>query len=92
MGFDHIMIAAGQGRWWCPMCTGSWGWGMMAMWLFWILVIALVVWVLVRGGRLDWGRGQSRSIEILKERYARGEIDLDTYRRMLQELQGPHAP
>lgn len=61
------------------------------MWLFWVLLIALVVWVLVRGGRLDRPRGRSHAVEILRERYARGEIDLDTYRRMLQELQGPPA-
>jgi len=69
---------------------GAWGWGMGAMALFWVLVLGIVIWLAFQlGGR---GRppggdaGRSRAEEILKERYARGEIDRETYQRMLDDL------
>lgn len=73
------------------MCAGAWGWGMMFMWVFWLVVLVALVWlILSRGGRFgDRGagsRGDERAVEILRERYARGEIDAETYRRMLDEL------
>jgi putative membrane protein len=59
------------------------------MWVWWILGIALVVavvWVIARAG----GRGQEprheSSEEILKRRYANGEIDHEEYERRLQDL------
>lgn len=74
---------------WGPM--SGWGWagmwfGVIAMVLFWVMVIALVMW-LVRGS----GRGirrdpQDRAKEILAERYARGEIDTQEYRERLGNL------
>ena len=87
--------------WWCPMCGtmhGTWGWGMMLFTtLFWLAVIALVVWLIVRvtrgggitgrGGGNDRGaEGTDRAEETLRERYARGEIDRETYERMLEDL------
>lgn len=76
------------------MCGSAWGWGMiMSMWLFWLLVILAVVWLVRRSGRTTNGgageRGEGRAVEILKERYARGEIDADTYHRMLDDLRRP---
>lgn len=67
------------------------GFGML---LFWVLIIVVVV-VMVRGlggvgGSGD--RGDTRpppdkdALEILKERYARGEIDEETYERMRREI------
>lgn len=63
-----------------------WGWG--GMWfgpIFWIILIALVVWIVVvllrRGGSaLPDGppRGKTPR-EILDERFARGEIDEQEY-------------
>jgi putative membrane protein len=61
--------------------------GWMALW--WILgavVIALIVWALLRAtGASTAGRGDSPE-EILKRRYAKGEVDQQTYERMLGEL------
>jgi putative membrane protein len=71
--------------------------GMMGgMWLaglFWLLVIgggiALVVWAILRGtgsgGSRDGGQAD-RSLDILRERYARGEIDESEYREMRRTL------
>jgi putative membrane protein len=63
---------------------GWWGgWGMMLWWLPILLVIAVVIWLL--RGRPSGGARDSAE-EALRERYARGEIDDETYRRMLAEL------
>jgi len=87
---------ANQGPWWCPMCGsgGAWGWGMGAMALFWIVVLGIAIWLvlqLVGRGRSPGGdAGRTRAEEILKERYARGEIDRETYQRMLDDVRpGP---
>ncbi len=60
--------------------------GMGVLWplfiLFWILLIAGVVVVI---GWLLRGKADS-PLEILRRRYARGEIDRETYTRMRQEL------
>ena len=55
--------------------------------LFWGLIIAVAVFAFraLTGNRV----GETRDpMEILKERYARGEIDGDEFRRRKQELQG----
>ena len=73
--------------------TGSW-WHMAGMWIGWLLVlavIALVVWLVVRAARTgdrNLSRpGESPSPEqILKERYARGEIGREEYERRLSDL------
>ena len=60
--------------------------GMGVLWplfiLFWILLIAGVVVVI---GWLLRGKADS-PLEIMRRRYARGEIDRETYTRMRQEL------
>ncbi len=65
------------------------GWIFMA--LFWVLIILAVV-ALMR--RTDIGRNESRDtprktpIEILKERYARGEIEREEYEQKRRDLDG----
>ncbi len=68
---------------------GGFGFGGIFMILWWILIIvgfvALVKWLL--GPSLGHGGGSSsRALDILKERYARGEIDEQEYRKKLQDL------
>lgn len=67
---------------------GGMGFGWIFMALFWVIffvgVLMLVRWV-ARGGRA--GR-RSTALDILKERYARGEIDQAQFRRMKDELGG----
>jgi putative membrane protein len=69
------------------MMWGYGGWGALWMLLFWAGVIALIIWA-VRGssGSNTPDRG-SRAIEILEERYARGEIDRDEFQARRAELE-----
>lgn len=82
----------------------GWG-GWTLMLLFWLIVIGAVGWLVVallrrdRGGpprRDQDGRGQDprdhdrdRAESVLRERYARDEIDEETFRRKLDELRRP---
>jgi putative membrane protein len=70
-----------------PMWWGVWGIGMMLMmFLFWLLVVA----ALVIGIRWLVGKGKSqrsdRALEILRERYARGEINKDEFEAKQKDL------
>ncbi len=70
----------------------GWNWdggawlGMGAGMLLWLVLGVVVVWLVVRGlialerARTD-GPTNSTSDEILRERFARGEIDADEYER-----------
>ena len=58
------------------------------MWLFWIALIVLVVWgagAVTRGGGATAAPKYS-ALEILKERYARGEIDKEEYEQKRKDL------
>lgn len=74
----------------CPWCNYVMWWGgIMILWLF---LIAALVWFGVRlarrgSGDGGMGGGYGDSAErLLRERFARGEIDEETYRRMLAQL------
>lgn len=71
------------------MGYGGMGWGMgwggmIGMVLLWVVLIALIVWAVTRllparrGGGYQQP-GQETPEEILDRRFARGEIDLETY-------------
>jgi putative membrane protein len=67
---------------------GDGGWYMGGMWFFWIIVIlgvALAAWFLSSTAKKAGTSGDSAEA-ILKQRYARGEIDRETYDRMLADL------
>ncbi len=76
---------------------GGWGWGWgfggIFMILFWALIIlgvaALVKWLAAGGGGGEQGGSPaSRPMDILKERYARGEITRDQFEQMRRDLGG----
>ncbi len=75
--------------WGCPWCGGfgyggfGWLWGIL-----WLALMAWLVYALVRalsGSAPSVGR-EDRALEILKERYARGEIDRETFEQMRRDL------
>lgn len=66
-------------------------WGMMGFgWIVGLLIIGLVVWVVVQStqqNRRSAAPNAARTAEsILADRFARGEIDDDEYRRRLDAL------
>ncbi len=65
------------------------GW-MGTWWIIGIPLAVVVIWALVRAPRGPGERiGPSESSqEILQRRYAKGEIDRETYHRMLNDLKG----
>lgn len=66
---------------------GSWSWGMGFGWIVPLVVIGLVGWAVVAATRSNRPHGGDRALAILKERYARGEIDRDTFESMRRELE-----
>lgn len=66
------------------------GFGMGMMIIFWLLVLILIVtliWFLIRKGGESFEKNENESsLDILKKRYARGEIDEDEFRRMKKEI------
>lgn len=79
------MMNGGNGGWW--MSGYMWFFSI----LFWILIIAGVVlvvrWLADRGSPASAPPTES-ALEILKKRYARGEIDRETYERMKRDIGG----
>ncbi len=82
-----------------PGCAWGWGWGGMGalgwivMPIFWIALIALIVWAVTRLTHAGGGRGESRierredtPQEILDRRFASGEIDTSAYEQMKARL------
>jgi putative membrane protein len=60
----------------------SFGLGGLVMLLFWVFVVALVVWFVLTLSRsqVHGSDGQSSALRILEERLARGEIDGEEFR------------
>lgn len=65
------------------------GWGIHWLWMvgFWLVVIGLVVWAVGRLAPTSSARGPGGARAVLDERYARGELDGDEYRRLRRELE-----
>jgi putative membrane protein len=64
--------------------------------LLWIALLALLVWALVRwlnnrNGFMPMQQSTLSAMEILRQRYARGEIDDATFERMKAQL-GENEP
>lgn len=74
----------------------GYGWPMM-LWmffwnLFWIALVGLAIWALLRwlmtrGKRLSIPPTEPSAMEILRQRYARGEIDTATFEQMREHLE-----
>ncbi|MCB0953219.1 MAG: SHOCT domain-containing protein [Microthrixaceae bacterium] len=74
--FDHM--AGWDGGW-------MWLWGSLMM-LTWVVIIAGVAWFILRSRDHSAAVGKSHAAEILDERYARGEIDVEEYHERLEHL------
>lgn len=85
--------------------TAMWNYGMhngsWAIMFFWafvlLLIIILAVWLVIYFMRKNpsaegGSRSSSNAVDLLKERYARGEISTEEYRERLRELEGYDTP
>ncbi len=67
---------------------GGWAWmglGMIGMLLFWILLIVAIMAL----AKSMWGPGKEKTpLDILKERYARGEIEREEFEQKKGDLGG----
>jgi putative membrane protein len=54
--------------------------------VFWLLVVLLLVWIVARAGGSGSWRSDETPEQILKHRYARGEIEREEYERRLADL------
>ena len=74
------------------MMNGMFGGGMWFNWLFWIILIVVVIWAIVQYGNRNRMTDFTNSVEketpldILKKRYAKGEITKEEFERMKRDL------
>lgn len=71
--------------------VGPWMWVMMVfMALFWVGIIGGVIWLIVylarRSGRGPGTGSTENALDILNQRYARGEISKEEYDRIKKEI------
>jgi len=75
--------------WGWPM-MGFGGFGMIFGFIFFVAivigVILLIVWLVRRTGYSITDKTNTKSLEILKERYAKGELTKEQYENMKKEL------
>jgi len=82
-----------MGNWGWDHMGGGAGWGMgfggIFMILFWVVIIVAVVmlvkWLAGGSSRIDLPREKS-ALDILKERYARGEIGKEEFEQKKRDL------
>ncbi len=65
--------------------------------LLWLIMLVLLIWATVRwitarGAVQQMVTQHVSPLEILEQRYARGEIDTTTFQRMRAELEASHLP
>jgi putative membrane protein len=70
---------------------GGWTWGMGGLmglgWILILIAVAVVVWQLMRGPLTGGSQIERRSaLDILKERYARGEIQREEFEQKKRDL------
>jgi len=63
----------------------GWGLGGVMMLFFWAAIILLIVWAVKEIRGKDSGKSQS-ALDILKERYAKGEIDKKEFEEKRKDL------
>lgn len=56
------------------------------MGLFWIVIIGLIVWGVVAFNRRGESTAKRSSLEIARERYARGEIAREQFEQLKKDL------
>ncbi len=58
------------------------------MTVFWVIVLIALAWFFTSVVRRGGGAKEDTPEEILRRRYARGEIDRETFQRMMDDVTG----
>lgn len=87
----EVLLQHWPGHMWGNGMGGWWGFGMIFGWLFWLVLLVLavlLVWRLARGHPLTGGTPHAHEtpLDILKKRYARGEIDKEEFEAKKRDL------
>lgn len=85
VGFAHGYDAWHPGGWGHMM---DFGYGGMFMWIIFLILVVLVVYLILRstGAKPSAGSFQETPLDILKRRYANGEITKEEFERMKRDL------
>ncbi|HEX7534110.1 MAG TPA: SHOCT domain-containing protein [Syntrophales bacterium] len=75
----------GPGGGWGHMM--GYGYGGMLMWIIFIAIFGVLIYFLMQAAK-GRGRAGETPLEILKKRYAKGEIAREEYERMKKDLEG----
>jgi len=70
---------------WWEVDSGM-GWWMLVETLFWVGLVVLGGWLLYSWAGPNY-RGGAKSLDVARERYARGEITREEFQRMRDDLQ-----
>ena len=75
------------------LSMGFGGFGFLFMALFWVAIIAAAIWLLgnlfPRNNTTQKSSGSTETpIDILKQRYARGELNKEAYETMRRDIEG----
>ena len=64
-------------------------WNMPMMWFVWIPLVILIVWLIMRlSNRESYSQNREESpMEILKKRYARGEVSEEEFQQQRKDLE-----
>lgn len=77
---------------WCGPMHGYWGmggFGMVFTFLIWAALLGLLAWAIfsfTRGKRFGRNQDKDTPLEVLKRRYASGEIDEGEFKKMKKTL------
>jgi putative membrane protein len=64
-----------------------WGYGGAFMWLIFLVLLGFVIYFVLRGEKwMKRGGSEETALDILKKRYAKGEITEQEYEKIKKEL------
>ena len=74
---------------WGPMMHYGFGYGGMFMWIIFLIVIGLLIYFIVKAQKTKGQMPTQREspVDILKGRYAKGEITKEVFERMKKDLE-----
>jgi len=64
------------------------GFGGGIMWIFWVLLVVVILWAVktATGSGKDSADEQKSALDILQERYAKGEIEREEFEQKRKDL------